>query len=236
MATLIVQQKGEKPQRYDIRHEVTVIGRGKDADLLLPDISVSRSHSQVLKKGKKFILSDLGSENGSIVNGRKKKRYTLKDGDEIQLGKFLLVFEHKTEVEQKARATGLDSYAINKREGFLNRVSATDPKNAKSTTHLTPDLLSEARTAAKLIDHAKIVLVANTDHYWKPGDAGLVFGQGKVPGKNCARVIWDNKAHVIEKTGGMFSTLKVNGEKTKRHLLQDKDLINVDGTNFRYEV
>jgi hypothetical protein len=78
------------------RHELTtgrnVIGRGTDADIRLPDTGVSRKHVDVVLDGGTAIAEDLGSTNGTLVNGRRITRQPLADGDVIRIGHSVLVY------------------------------------------------------------------------------------------------------------------------------------------------
>ena len=60
---------------------------------MLEDSNVSRRHAEVRRQGEDYVLVDLGSTNGSKVNGTRVKQQTLVDGDEITLGKTLIRFE-----------------------------------------------------------------------------------------------------------------------------------------------
>lgn len=67
-----------------------VIGRGRGADLVLADPTLSRAHAAIGFDGSRFFLQDLGSTNGSLVNGGRQEKAPLADGDEVQLGKLRL--------------------------------------------------------------------------------------------------------------------------------------------------
>jgi pSer/pThr/pTyr-binding forkhead associated (FHA) protein len=67
-----------------------VIGRGRGADLLITEPTISRAHAAIGYDGEEFFVEDLGSTNGTSVNGKRKPRATLNTGDEIQLGKLRL--------------------------------------------------------------------------------------------------------------------------------------------------
>ena len=67
-----------------------VIGRGRSADLVLAEPTISRSHAAVGFDPQGFFVQDLGSTNGTMVNGAKCQRTFLKSGDLIQMGKLTL--------------------------------------------------------------------------------------------------------------------------------------------------
>jgi pSer/pThr/pTyr-binding forkhead associated (FHA) protein len=67
-----------------------VVGRGNGADLLITEPTISRAHAAIGFDGEAFFVEDLGSTNGTAVNGKRKPRTALNTGDEIQLGKLCL--------------------------------------------------------------------------------------------------------------------------------------------------
>ena len=67
-----------------------VVGRGRGADLLITEPTISRAHAAIGFDGEEFFVEDLGSTNGMSVNGKRKPRAALNSGDEIQLGKLCL--------------------------------------------------------------------------------------------------------------------------------------------------
>ncbi len=67
-----------------------VIGRGRGADVVFAEQTISRAHAGIGWDGKSFFVQDLGSTNGTRVNGKRKRRAELNDGDDLQLGKLKL--------------------------------------------------------------------------------------------------------------------------------------------------
>ncbi len=68
-----------------------VIGRGRGADAVVPEPTISRAHAAIgWEASEGFFVQDLGSTNGTIVNGTRHKRSALCHGDEIQMGKLRL--------------------------------------------------------------------------------------------------------------------------------------------------
>jgi pSer/pThr/pTyr-binding forkhead associated (FHA) protein len=87
MATAhLVLQAGEREQIYTFSGEA-VIGRGAAADVSIPDPSISRRHALARLEGKTVVLEDLGSANGTSLNGRPVKSATrAEDGDTLKVG------------------------------------------------------------------------------------------------------------------------------------------------------
>jgi hypothetical protein len=87
MPMLIVYEGELKGQRWLIDQDVTIIGRGSDCPIMLPERQVSRHHAQIEYERGAYLLRDLGSKNGTYINGQEvhDKPQRLKDGDEIQI-------------------------------------------------------------------------------------------------------------------------------------------------------
>ncbi|RPI49938.1 MAG: FHA domain-containing protein [Chloroflexi bacterium] len=85
-ALLLRIEGGEIKQRWSLAAPVTTIGRWQDNDLVVDDRWVSRHHARVRREGDQYLIEDLGSKNGTLVNGRRISGPTLlADGDEIQV-------------------------------------------------------------------------------------------------------------------------------------------------------
>lgn len=67
-----------------------VVGRGRTADVIIAEPTISRAHAAIGFDGHEFFVEDLGSTNGTAVNGKREPRSRLGNGDEVQLGKLLL--------------------------------------------------------------------------------------------------------------------------------------------------
>ena len=72
--------------------EVTTIGRETKNALFLDDVTVSRSHAEIRRREDGFYIHDLGSLNGTYVNRERVEETKLASGDELQIGKFRLLF------------------------------------------------------------------------------------------------------------------------------------------------
>ncbi|HEX4834211.1 MAG TPA: DUF3662 and FHA domain-containing protein [Trebonia sp.] len=77
---------------YELQTPVTLLGRGTDCDLRLVDTGVSRHHAELRVEDRQVVLVDLGSTNGTLVNGQPVRRAGLTDGTNVTLGRTTLVF------------------------------------------------------------------------------------------------------------------------------------------------
>ena len=83
--------------RFTLDREITSAGRHEASDLLLDDVSVSRHHAVFTRTASgRITLRDLNSLNGTYVNGARVEETTLHSADEVQIGKFKLVFWEAT--------------------------------------------------------------------------------------------------------------------------------------------
>ena len=76
--------------------DVVTMGRHPKSDIFLDDITVSRRHAEVRREGSRYWVRDVGSLNGTYVNRERADDRELLEGDELQIGKFKLVFVHGT--------------------------------------------------------------------------------------------------------------------------------------------
>src|SRR5688572_21293968 len=88
---LIIMEGEQAGQRWTIEGDKFVVGRGGECELVLPERQVSREHIHIYYDGSEYFLKDLGSKNGTWVNGVEipNQTITLHDGDEISIAKVV---------------------------------------------------------------------------------------------------------------------------------------------------
>jgi pSer/pThr/pTyr-binding forkhead associated (FHA) protein len=91
-ALLVVQRGPGSGSRFLLDADVVTAGRHPDSEIFLDDVTVSRRHAEFHRSGETFTVSDVGSLNGTYVNRDRIDRVQLTDGDEVQIGKYRLVF------------------------------------------------------------------------------------------------------------------------------------------------
>jgi pilus assembly protein CpaF len=123
MLSILITDKDGSHRRQELQTEEAIIGRADEADIILPKNSVSKRHARIVRKNDRYVIADLGSTNGTYVNGRKiHGSLVLAEGDKIYLGDFILTVE-KTLAGGERSTAGLDRassarlYSMPPREG-----------------------------------------------------------------------------------------------------------------------
>jgi pSer/pThr/pTyr-binding forkhead associated (FHA) protein len=91
-ALLLVKHGPNAGTTFLIENDVTTAGRNPESDVFLDDITVSRKHAEVRRQSDGWHIHDLGSMNGTYVNRERVEATKLASHDEVQIGKFKLVF------------------------------------------------------------------------------------------------------------------------------------------------
>ena len=92
VAALVVRRGPNAGSRFPLDQETTTAGRSPDSEIFLDDVTVSRRHAEVTRTAQGFLVRDVGSLNGTYVNRERIEELLLSDGDEVQIGKYRLVF------------------------------------------------------------------------------------------------------------------------------------------------
>jgi DNA-binding response OmpR family regulator len=83
---VVIKEGANLGQKWPIEKDVFLIGRGENCDVVLPERPISRQHAEIRRQGSQYYLSDLGSKNGTCLNGQEiDGPVPLQDGDEIQV-------------------------------------------------------------------------------------------------------------------------------------------------------
>jgi len=90
---LVVAEGANAGTRYEVGNRVVTAGRQVTSDLFLDDVTVSRAHAELFRDDAgRVVVRDVGSLNGTYVNRVRVDEAVLESGDEVQIGKFKLVF------------------------------------------------------------------------------------------------------------------------------------------------
>ncbi len=92
VGVLVVKRGPNSGSKFVLDGDVTRVGRHPDSDIFLDDITVSRRHAEFERTPDGYVVRDVGSLNGTYLNRERIDSSALKTGDEVQIGKFKLVF------------------------------------------------------------------------------------------------------------------------------------------------
>ncbi len=91
-ALLVVRRGPNAGSRFLLDADLTTAGRHRDSAIFLDDVTVSRRHAEFQRVGQGFVVRDVGSLNGTYVNRDRIDEAPLSGGDEVQVGKYRLMF------------------------------------------------------------------------------------------------------------------------------------------------
>lgn len=149
MLTLLVLQGPDKGRRFELPDSLTLVGRESRA-LPLTDNTVSRRHCELVPSDTgDWILKDLGSSNGTYVNGtRVDHKYNLKIGDQIRVGRTLMTFGTQRGVN---RISGDNVTLSDESSGMDSAIMHTMPGNDDSMVLAVPEPAAAAMSNLKLL-------------------------------------------------------------------------------------
>jgi pSer/pThr/pTyr-binding forkhead associated (FHA) protein len=105
-ALLVVKRGPNAGSRFLLDADVTTAGRHPESDIFLDDVTVSRRHAEFVREGDGFVVRDVGSLNGTYLNRGRIEAGALTGGDEVQIGKYRLVFLTGGNTAAGARTSG----------------------------------------------------------------------------------------------------------------------------------
>jgi hypothetical protein len=92
-AALVIRAGGGRVgETFALSGERLAIGRRPESEIFLDDVTVSRDHALLVRRGSDYYLDDSGSLNGTYVNRQRVDSHKLEDGDELQIGKYKLTY------------------------------------------------------------------------------------------------------------------------------------------------
>ena len=110
-ATLLVLQGVDQGKRASIGRQTVSLGRGPQNTIRILDTEVSRNHAEILFENGTWSLHDLDSSNGSFVNGQSIRSQSLKSGDQLQIGRTIMLFTETAKAGSSEIASRIDLLA-----------------------------------------------------------------------------------------------------------------------------
>jgi predicted component of type VI protein secretion system len=105
MASVTVIFGGQEQKAYQLNKPRMVVGREPACEIHIDNLGISRQHCAFSLRGEAFVVQDLGSSNGTFVNGRKITEHFLNNDDEVLIGKYTLKFKNDAQAAPVAAET-----------------------------------------------------------------------------------------------------------------------------------
>ena len=225
--TLQVLFKGKVLQSVPLDRPILTIGRLKENDVVIDNLSVSRLHARILLEGDRVFLEDQGSGNGCVVNGRRVDRTPIAPGDEILIGKHELALvgpgeaiENRDDAAPKPTIQASHSPWDGAQTYFLPQDEAGPPKEEALERHA--GLILQCRGELE-----RVVSVERTPFViGRAPECDLVLAESGVSRQH-ARILLEGDDFVLEDLGGVNGTF-VGGEPAERRVLEIGDEIVLD--------
>ncbi|WP_038247610.1 FHA domain-containing protein [Ghiorsea bivora] len=232
---LILKFKDTVISEFELDQEETTIGRKPENTIHIDNLAVSSKHARVLKIGKKVILEDLGSTNGTLVNGQETSKHILNNGDVITVGKHTLTFvalENESPVAAPVEEDDMDKTMIISsaaREEMMTQGGASARPSIAS-----PMVLAKVQYISGPLMGKVVELKSSLTSIGK-GDGCKIKVKGLLVGKQAAVITRRPTGYHITYLEGI-SKLKVNGEVvgSSPRVLKDGDIIELSDTKLEF--
>ena len=232
MPRLILTFNKQVIKEYPFLRDSITIGRNDDNGIIIDNLAVSSHHAKIDKVGADYIVTDLQSTNGTFVNDEKVFSHKLSHGDNIIIGKHVILFV--------AAEKGTEAGAVDKKKG-LDRTMMLDTAKQKellAKQQVTPKVSKPPEKIGVLSfingsDLGEIELEKKLTKIGK-GDAAEIKLSGVFMGSTAATISKRPSGYTITFTGGR-TKLKVNGEVVKDSVaLKDFDTIELGSHRFQF--
>jgi len=233
MARIILMFNKQVVKEYPLLKESITVGRNEDNTISIDNLAISGYHARIDPAGSDFILTDLQSTNGSFVNDKKIVTHKLAHGDNVIIGKHVLLFV-ATGKEKEVAAAGGDKVD-------LDKTMMLDTAKQKELLAKQKGAVMTAKAAQKVgvisfIDNSGLGEIELKKKLTKIGKAGTseIKLSGLLMPATAATISRRPSGYTISFTGGL-SKLKVNGEVVKDGVnLQEFDTIELGSFKFQF--
>ena len=229
MARLILMFNKQVIKEYPLLKESVTIGRNEDNTITIDNLAVSGYHARIDMAGSDFILTDLQSTNGTFVNDKKIVSHKLSHGDNVIVGKHVILFVGVEKGKAEAEGKKLD----------MDKTMMLDTAKQKELLAKQQAAPQSAKVADKIgvmeaIDGSDMGEIELTKKLIKIGKAGSseIKLSGLFMPATVATISRRPSGYIIAPTGGK---VKVNGEVVKESVqLKDFDTIEVGSYKFQF--
>jgi len=220
---VVVRLKGRPLKTYQLAGAEVTIGRLPENTISIDNLSVSRKHASIASAGNGYTLTDLGSKNGTLLNGAPVASAILADGDQITIGKYELLFQIPTSDE--GNPENLDQTVIIPHFRACAAPEAA-PARTRPRASSIPRLLRKSSLEEFPLGTEKTVI-------GKGRRSDIKIGGLFTPGVT-VEVVRRGDDFVLQKVRGR-RTVSVNGSKTDEKVLEEEDLITIGSEEFVFK-
>ena len=233
MAKLLLKFSGMVLKDIALNKPVVTIGRKMDNDVVIDNLAVSGHHARVVEENGTYFIEDTGSTNGTFLNETKIAKQRMQSGDQVRVGKHILVFEDEsaTAKPKPAPAAALDGDKT---------VYAPPPAGERAAR--PPDESKDALPGGRI--GVLLVVAGQTDknEYKLPGRVSVIGSQDSAVVKltgwfapKVAALISRNETAYVISLSGESKKILVNGEPVLgQRDLKDGDLIEAAGVKMYF--
>ena len=229
---ILVKLLHAQNQIFPMKGDSVKIGRGDDADLVLPNVSVSRLHAIIEKQGEDYWIKDNDSQNGFRINQQYTKEHRLSSGDEIQIGAFSLVF-----LGDRLQ----DNFYRGRSVSYLPEYDPKSFQVSDESTFVMSNRDKNMLSRKTGILHNGCIML-KSGRFFYPEDNPITFGKNAViPAEGwfvfgvVADIHWDKDKHVLTKKSFLCG-VKINGKSISTSSLRVGDKIQIGRTFYEYKL
>ncbi len=218
---LIVKLKNRPLKTYNFTGKQITVGRLPENDIVIDNLSVSRKHAVIHSVRSGYVVRDLGSKNGTLLNGEKVEHGELKGGDTITIGKYEIAFQITT--------------------GEESQIDTLDQTVIIPRFHSENGTKKEAAVIEKPETLPRLYRRSEQEEYPIEGES-LVIGRGRESDIRLKGLFAPRVKVNIHKSGPDWvleadgkRVVRVNGEKLEEKVLQEEDLIAIGSEEFVFK-
>ena len=233
MAKLVLRFNGDFVKEYELDKEVITIGRKPDNDIYIDNLAVSGNHAKILTILNDSFIEDLGSTNGTYINGEKITKHALQNGESIVIGK------HELKYENASAESGENDFEktmiIRPDAEGMPETEEADKNIEKSIGKIAADLAT-AGSSTSGPGTAKLQLMSGTNSGKELQLTKILTTLGR-PGVQVAAITRRPKGYflIVVEAGKENKMPLVNDtEINKQHPLVDGDVIEVAGVKMGF--
>ena len=234
MAKLVLSFNGETVQEFELDKETITIGRKPDNDIQIDNLAVSGHHAKILTILNDSFIEDLGSTNGTFINGNKIVKHALQPGEVIVMGK------HELKYVNEAAAAGGDfekTMIIRPDTAGMPEQEETDQNLEQSIGKIAADLASSSAAGSSGPGTARLQLLSGANSGKELQLTKILTTLGK-PGVQVAAITRRPTGYflIIVDAGPSGDMPLVNGSPVGKqaHALNDSDEIEVAGVKMGF--